>query len=110
MTISTTSSISREIRTIALIPRQGQRIFSVNLAMVDVGEFWRVAERLGFCPELVNLRYSANQQQVHALLWEGAIADTPADLEAKFDDLAEQINADAIYYAAGQSQAGWAMA
>ncbi len=57
---------------------------------------------LGFKPELVQMP-CLKHTEIHALLWHGFIADTPIDLEAKFDELATRINADAIRYATG----GW---
>ncbi len=89
---------------INFIPKKGYRIFSVNLKMVDVGEFWQIAKEMGFQPELIHLRYANEMPQVHALLWEGAIADQPSNLEEQYDALGELIDPDSIYFAAGRSQ------
>jgi hypothetical protein len=90
------------IKTIRGIPEQGKRFLSVNLALVDVIELMDIVKELGFKPELVQIQYLTHTE-IHALLWYGAIADTPSNLEARFDELALRINADAIRYATG----GW---
>jgi hypothetical protein len=87
------------------VPKKGHRIFSVNLNMVDVGELWQIAKEMGFQPELIHLRYADETPQVHALLWEGALTDQPSDLDDRYDALGEMIDPDAIYFAAGRSQA-----
>jgi hypothetical protein len=99
-----TLAIAKEIRTIDLVPKKGQRVLSVNLAGLDVGEVWQVAKAMGFVPELVHLRFSATAVQTHALLWEGAIVDTPSDMDDKFDELWDKYEM-AVMYAAGQSRA-----
>jgi ssDNA-specific exonuclease RecJ len=100
-----TVAIEREIKSLSSIPKRGHRIFSVNLKMVDVGEFWQVARGLGLEPELVHLRYRDQPPQIHALLWEGPLSDVPPNLEQQYDELSEQIDPDAIYFAAGRNQA-----
>jgi hypothetical protein len=93
------------LENLSFVPKKGHRIFSVNLKMVDVGEFWQIAKEMGFQPELIHLRYGDETPQVHALLWEGALTDQPSDLEDQYDVLGETIDPDAIYFAAGRSQA-----
>ncbi len=88
------------IKTHYGVPEQGKRFLSVNLANLDVAQIMEIAKELGFKPELVQIPCLAHTE-IHALLWHGAIADTPPDLEAKFDELATRINADAIRYATG---------
>jgi hypothetical protein len=92
------------LRTLSFVPKKGHRTFSVNLKMVDVGELWQIAKDMGFQPELIHLRYADETPQVHALLWEGALGDQPSDLEDHYDALAEMIDPDAIYFAAGRSR------
>ncbi|KYC39579.1 hypothetical protein WA1_03885 [Scytonema hofmannii PCC 7110] len=92
------------IKTLSGIPEQGKRFLSVNLALVDVAELMDIAKELGFKPELVQMP-CLTYIEIHALLWHGLIADTPEDLEEKFDELALRINADAIRYATGR----WSM-
>ncbi|MFM2431740.1 MAG: hypothetical protein RLZZ511_2953 [Cyanobacteriota bacterium] len=99
-----TATIAREVRTIHFIPRNGQRLLSVNLAGLDVGEVWQVAKTMGFTPELIHLRFSATAVQSHALLWEGAITQTPADIDDKLDELWDKFG-DAVTYSTGQSKA-----
>lgn len=79
---------------------KGQRFLSVNLALVDLTEITDLAKELGFKPELVQIP-SRSGTQVHALLWQGTIADTPADMDDRVDVLADRINPDAIRYATG---------
>jgi hypothetical protein len=96
-----TGATIEEVRTLSYIPVKGQRFLSVNLAMVDLVEIGNIAKDLGFKMELVKIP-SRSGTQIHALLWEGAISDTPADMDNLVDTLAERIeNPDAIRYAAG---------
>ncbi|MBW4505595.1 MAG: hypothetical protein KME64_03665 [Scytonematopsis contorta HA4267-MV1] len=99
---ATLKSTIEGIKTLNGIPEKGKRFLSVNLANLDVAELMDIAKELGFKPELVQIPYRTHTE-VHALLWHGFIVDTPKDLEAKFDELATRINADAIRYATG----GW---
>jgi hypothetical protein len=99
---ATRKPIIEGIKTLNGIPEQGKRFLSANLANLDVVELMDIAKELGFKPELVQILYQSHTE-VHALLWHGFIADTPPNLEAKFDELATRINPDAIRYAAG----GW---
>ncbi|QLE56783.1 hypothetical protein [Nostoc sp. TCL26-01] len=99
---ATIKPIIEGIKTLNGIPEQGKRFLSVNLANLDVVELMDIVKELGFKPELVQIPYQTHTE-VHALLWHGFIVDTPPDLEAKFDELATRINADAIRYATG----GW---
>jgi hypothetical protein len=99
-----TVAIAREVRTINFFPKKGQRSLSVNLGGLDVGELWQSSKSLGFTPELVHMRFSQTAIQTHALLWEGAIADTPSDMDGKLDELWDRFG-DAVVYSAGQSRA-----
>ncbi len=98
-------TLERTVRTLSFVPKKGHRIFTVNLKMVDVGELWQIAKDMSFQPELIHLRYEEETPQVHALLWEGVLGDQPSDLDDRYDALAEMIDPDAIYFAAGRSQA-----
>lgn len=88
------------IRTLSYIPRQGWQFLSVNLALVPLIEMSELAKQLGFKLELVQIP-ARSGVQIHALLWEGAIADAPSDLEQRIDALADLINTDAIRSARG---------
>ncbi len=90
------------IKILGAIPEQGKRFLSVNLAFVDVIELMDIVKELGLKPELVQMQY-AKHTEIHALLWHGAIKDTPPNLDTKVDELASRINTDAIRYATG----GW---
>ena len=98
MTIATIEGI----KLLAPVPQQGYRFLSVNLALVDLSVLSEIARVLGFKPELVQIHYRSGTQ-VHALLWHGEIEETPVDMDEKVDQLAEQVNTDAIRYATG----GW---
>ena len=95
-----TAATLESIKTFPYRPVQGRRFLSVNLALVDLTEITEFAKELGFKPELVKIQGKSGTQ-VHALLWEGAISDTPADMDKKLDYLADRINTDAIRYATG---------
>ena len=97
-----TTATIEGIRTFSFIPPRGQRFLSVNLALVDMANLLDIARELGFKPELVQIHYRSSIE-IHALLWQGAISDTPQDMDEKVDDLAERVNPEAIRYAAG----GW---
>ncbi|MBW4692246.1 MAG: hypothetical protein KME27_10815 [Lyngbya sp. HA4199-MV5] len=96
MTVATLESV----KTFAYIPARGQRFLSVNLALVDLSQLSDIAKALGFKPELVQMQGKSGTQ-VHALLWQGSIEDTPADLDARVEVLADQVNTEAIRYATG---------
>jgi hypothetical protein len=95
-----TTATLEDVKTLPYIPAKGQRFLSVNLALVDLVAITEVAKELGFKPELVQMP-SRSGTQIHALLWHGAIADTPADMDERVNTLAERINPDAIRYATG---------
>ena len=97
-----TTATIEGIRTISYIPAKGRRFLSVNLALVNLAEIGDIAKELGFKQELVQIP-ARSGVQIHALLWEGANADTPPDLDERVDALAERINTDAIRYAWSRS-------
>ena len=99
-----TVAIAREIRIVDFVPQKGQRILSINLAGLDVGEVWQTTKAMGFFPELIHLRLGPNQFQSHALLWEGTIADTPENMDQLWDELWDKYDM-AVRNAAGQSRA-----
>lgn len=88
------------IRAIPYIPAKGTRILSVNLSLVNHAELISIVSRLGFEPEIVQVA-RRKKTELHALLWQGQIEDTPSDLDAKIDVLADSIDTKAIRYAAG---------
>jgi hypothetical protein len=69
----------RRVRTVQFIPQPGERIFSVNLAMVDAGDLWPIAKELGLNPEIVQFVYRSGDAEIHAMLWQGQAADAPSD-------------------------------
>jgi hypothetical protein len=97
-----TVAAERVTRSVQFIPAPGQCLLSINLAMVDAGELWPLVKGLGFRPEVVQVQKPGGGTEVHALLWQGAIADTPLDFEAKVDALAGDLNPDAIHSARGR--------
>jgi hypothetical protein len=97
-----TVALERKVKTVQFIPNPGERIFSVNLAMVDAGDLWPIAKELGLNPEIVQVAYRSGDTEIHAMLWQGPAKDAPADLETKYDELVERINPDAVRYALGK--------
>ncbi|MBW4523415.1 MAG: hypothetical protein KME16_27565 [Scytolyngbya sp. HA4215-MV1] len=97
-----TTATIEGIKTFRAIPEPGKRFLSVNLALVDLSELSEIAKELELKPELVQMQ-SKSGVQIHALLWHGAISDTPADMDERVDVLADRINTEAIRYATG----GW---
>ncbi len=94
-------TITAELPTLSAIPKPGQQILSVNLAIVNFMQLADIAKRLGFQPEVVQIT-DRLRTAVHALLWQGKIDRAPADLADKIDELADLINTDAIYSARGR--------
>lgn len=95
-----TTATIEGVRTLSYIPARGRRFLSVNLALVDLAEMGNITKELGFKLELVQIA-SRSGVQIHALLWEGEIAETPLDMDERIDTLADRINTDAIRYATG---------
>lgn len=95
-----TTATIEGIRTLSYIPKQGHQFLSVNLALVPLEEISGIAKQLGFKLELVQIP-SRVDVEIHALLWEGAIADAPSDMNDRIDALADLINTDAIRSARG---------
>jgi hypothetical protein len=100
MTATMTPTIEG-IKTFRGIPRQGMAYLSVNLAMVNPAELMEIARRMGFDPEIVQVPLK-NHTELWALLWHGAIADEPADLEAKWEELCDRVDPDATHLSRGQ--------
>jgi hypothetical protein len=95
-----TAATLESVKTLSYIPAKGQRFLSVNLALVDLTQITEIAKELGFKPELVQIQ-GRSGTQVHALLWQGSIDATPADMDERVDALADRVNTDAIRYATG---------
>lgn len=55
------------VKQLPRIPKQGEFYLSINLAMVDPGQVWQLAEQLGFIPELSYLPTTVGIE-IHALL------------------------------------------
>jgi len=88
------------IQTIPFIPPKDERQLSIHLERLTPTEVWPLAESLGFVPELVRVAYG-NRVELHAMLWRGKIAETPRDLEARVDALADTLDNDAIRHCWG---------
>ncbi len=98
-----TTATIEGVRTLSYIPTRGKRFLSVNLALVGLAEIGDLARELGFKLELVQIPCKTGTQ-IHALLWEGEIADTPPDLDERVDALADRINTDAIRHTWNQGR------
>lgn len=99
----TTATIDIQgIRTLSAIPKQGQRHLSVNLAIVPLPDALEVAKDLDFTPQLVLVRYRSGISEIHALLWEGAIEETPEKWDEIIDQLADRVNPDGIRHCWGR--------
>jgi hypothetical protein len=92
------------IKTFRGVPAPGMSYLSVNLAGLDATDLIELAKRLGFKPEIVQVPLR-NHTELWALLWHGAIDAEPADLEDKWDELCDCIDADATHLSRGQSRA-----
>lgn len=99
----TTATIDVQgIRTLPAIPKQGQRYLSLNLAIVPLTDALEVAKDLGFVPQLVLVNYRNGISEIHALFWEGAIEETPANWDETIDQLADRVNPDGIRHCWGR--------
>jgi hypothetical protein len=90
------------LRILKSIPEPGMSYLSVNLTLADSAEVFSIAKQLGFQPELVQMPMK-DHTQIHALLWSGAIDQTPPSLDDQFDRLNDVIDPMAIRYASGQA-------
>lgn len=88
------------IRSFNPIPAQGRRFLSLDISKADLFAVVSICRQLGFTLSMVQMQ-TRSGIQVHALLWEGAIEDTPDDMDTKIDELSEAIDPDAIRYATG---------
>ncbi|MBD1853953.1 hypothetical protein H6F87_28985 [Cyanobacteria bacterium FACHB-502] len=99
----TTATIDlQSIRTVSGIPPAGQRHLSVNLAIVSLKDALEIAKDLGFTPQLVLVNYRSGISEIHALFWEGAIEETPANWDETIDQLADRVNPDGIRHCWGR--------
>jgi glutamine synthetase len=94
-----TVAVERKVRVVKFVPKPGEQIFSVNLAMVDVSDLMEISKQLGLKPEVVQVEYRTGQTEIHAMLWQGPVSQAPADLETKYDQLCDLIDADAVRFA-----------
>jgi hypothetical protein len=88
----------KKMRTIPIIPEKETRCLSLNLALVPLQQAIALAERLNFDPELVRIVYKEHTEY-HLLLWQGAIGDTPSDLDDRIDAIADEVAPRAIRHA-----------
>ena len=90
-------------QTIPSKPERGQAYLSLNLEKVSQEEAQQAAKTLGFTGATkVLLNYPSGLEESHLLLWSGAIASAPAELEAQFAQLADRFEGDAIRYVLGR--------
>lgn len=91
------------INVMRFIPHKGEHRLSVNLAIADPAHVFKVAEILGFKPELVQLENRFGVE-LHALLFaeqtDGSAMSWP-ELDHKIDQLADLINPQAISHVYG---------
>jgi arginyl-tRNA synthetase len=99
------------IRMLTYPPRPGEHYLSINLAMVDdVVKTLDFAVSLGFKPELVQISTRQGTTEIHALLLhETGITKNPleeeGELSQRIDELADEINQDAIRHTYGRFKA-----
>ena len=91
------------IKQLSYPPHKGEHYLSVNLALVDPAKVWEVAKGLGFKPELVQIS-KRSEIEIHALLFHEQTSGGPleiSELDTRIDQLADQINTDAIRHTYG---------
>jgi len=99
------------LKALSYPPAQGEHYLSVNLAKVaDVVRVFDLANQLGFKPELVQISDRRGVTEIHALLFhEQGVASSPlegnSELSQRVDELADEINTDAIRHTYGHLKA-----
>jgi hypothetical protein len=91
------------IKQLSYPPQKGEHYLSVNLALVNPAEVWKVAQEIGLTPELAQINQRSGIE-VHALLFHEQTTGDPleiSELDTKIDQLADQINTDAIRHTYG---------
>jgi hypothetical protein len=91
------------ISTIPVIPVRGQRYLSVNVGVVPLSSVVKAASELGFTTNLVRISYRLGTE-LHVLLWQGSIADTPSDLDERIDRLADIVDPSTIRHCWNQGK------
>jgi hypothetical protein len=93
------------IKALSHPPTKGEHYLSINLALTDPAIVWQLARNLGFEPELIQIhdRFSGGIE-IHVLLFHeqthGEPITTP-ELDLRIDQLAEQVNTEAIRHTYG---------
>ena len=101
--MTTATAKIQGIRQLSYPPQKGEHYLSVNLALVDPAEVWKVAREIGFKPELAQINKRAGIE-IHALLFHEQTSGEPleiSELDTKIDQLADQINTNAIRHTYG---------
>ena len=99
------------LKALTYPPRAGEHYLSVNLAKeADVVKVFDLAKDLGFKPEVVQISTRRGTTEIHALLFhEQGIEFSPmheeSDLSRRIDELADEIETDAILHVYGRLKA-----
>jgi hypothetical protein len=93
------------IKALSYPPAKGEHYLSVNLALTDPALIWQLARDLEFKPELVQISNRIGSSiEIHALLFHEQTNGEPIvtpELDVKIDQLANQINTEAIRHTYG---------
>lgn len=103
MTTTISTPIIQGLKSISYPPKRGERYLSIDLTKVDdVAKVFDVAAELGFKPELVQISTRAGVE-IHALLLHEQTDGEPllSNLDEQLDQLAEEINTEAIRHCYG---------
>lgn len=100
------------LKALTYPPRPGEHYLSVDLAKVsDVVKVFDLAKELGFKPEVVQISTRQGTTEIHALLFhEEGVESSPmheeeSELSRRIDELADEINTDAIRHVYGRLKA-----
>ncbi len=101
-----TTATIKDIRTIRYAPSPGEHQLSINLGLADPAIVFEFARGLGLGFEIVQIP-TAQGVEIHALLLFEKSESLPfgSELSDQLDELATQINPDAIRHVYGRLQA-----
>lgn len=105
----TATATVKDLRAIRYIPQPGEHQLSINLGLVDAAIVFEFARSLGLGFEVVQIP-TRSGIEIHALLLcEQGVGKSPlesdSELSRRLDELADEINSDAIRHVYGRLKA-----
>ena len=91
----------KELKTVPFVPPKGHRQLSINLEVVGISEARRIADALQLEAEIVEVKLRGDKSELHAMLWQGPVEETPENIDSMLLWLGDNANTDAIRYVTG---------